>query len=72
MRSLLVFAIVIISALALPGCATDVKDVLNNLDKDCVRHYAGSAATGVPASATITFTVDCQPSGVPATAAQKP
>lgn len=48
------------------GCSTqNVKDVLGNLDKDCVRHYQGSAGTGAPiGNATITFTIDCRPSGV--------
>lgn len=53
---------------ALPGCnATNVKDILTNLDQDCTRHYAGSLASGVPASGTVTFTIDCQPSGIPST-----
>lgn len=57
----------IVATLALAGCnQANVKDILTNLDKDCTRHYAGSLASGVPASGTVTFTIDCQPSGVPA------
>lgn len=55
------------------GCSTaNVKDILTNLDKDCVRHYAGSLASGVPASGTVTFTIDCQPSGLPPKTAVAP
>ena len=49
----------------LGGCAQqNIKDVLNNLDKDCVRHYAGSISSGVPPAGALTFTIDCKPSGV--------
>jgi hypothetical protein len=65
---------IIVKALAvtalLSGCnQANVKDILTNLDKDCVRHYAGSLASGVPASGTVTFTIDCKPSGTPLTPA---
>jgi hypothetical protein len=43
------------------GCATQQIDtVLNNLDKDCIRHYAGQAG-GMAAS--FSFDISCQPSG---------
>lgn len=49
---------------ALSGCATEnVKEALDNLSRDCVRHYNFAASTGVPASITIAGTADCQPSG---------
>ncbi len=58
---------------ALAGCnQANVKDILTNLDKDCVRHYAGSLASGVPASGTVTFTIDCKPSGLPPVTAPQP
>lgn len=59
------YLLIAITLLMLPACnQQNVKDLLSNLDKDCVRHYAGSLATGVPASGTVTFQIDCQPSGV--------
>jgi hypothetical protein len=43
------------------GCATQQIDtVLNNIDRDCVRHYAGQAG-GM--AAAFSFTIDCQPGG---------
>jgi hypothetical protein len=43
------------------GCATQQIDtVLNNIDRDCVRHYAGQAG-GM--AAAFSFTIDCSPSG---------
>ena len=53
-------------ALALCGCAQqNVKDALGNLDKDCVRHYQGAIGGGAISSATVSFQIDCQPSGLP-------
>lgn len=62
-----------IAFLFLPGCATEnVKQALDNLDRDCVRHYAFALSSGGPAgvgaSGTLTGTADCQPSGVKAPA----
>lgn len=54
----------IAACVLLGGCATaQVNQVLQNLDKDCVRHYAG--AIGGVAQATVTFQIDCQPSAAP-------
>ena len=62
-----------IATLLLAGCSNaNVKDILTNLDKDCVRHYAGSLASGVPAQGTVTFTIDCKPSGVVVPSATTP
>lgn len=61
MRS--IFSIVVLVCLVAGCTPVEVKDVLANLDKDCVRHYAGSVATGTPGAATVTFTIDCKPSG---------
>lgn len=59
------FMLIAVALCLLPACSQqNVKDLLSNLDKDCVRHYAGSLASGVPASGTVTFQIDCQPSGV--------
>lgn len=67
------FALAISSALALTGCnQANVKDILTNLDKDCVRHYAGSLASGIPATGTVTFTIDCKPSGLAPNTPQQP
>lgn len=63
------YVLVLLALLSLGGCVSqqNVKEVLGNLDRDCVRHYQGSAGTGVPVGqATITFTIDCKPSGTPA------
>ncbi len=46
----------------LSGCnQANVKDLITDIHEGCVRHYTGSFATGVPANATVTFTIDCQP-----------
>lgn len=74
----LIYCFVVFALMALlEGCnPVEVKDVLNNLDKDCVRHYSGSLASGgvggVGASGTVTFNIDCKPSGVPATPTPTP
>lgn len=56
--------------LSLTACSqVEVKDVLTNLDKDCVRHYSGSLSTGqagIGSNGTVTFNIDCKPSGTPA------
>jgi hypothetical protein len=55
----------------LQGCATsNIKEALSNLDRDCVRHYTGSIASGmagVGTNATVAFTIDCQPAGTTVT-----
>lgn len=66
MKSIHCFAFLLLAGLMLAGCSPpNVKDLISNLDRDCVRHYAGSMASGVPASGTVTFTIDCKPSGTP-------
>lgn len=48
------------------GCSqSNVKDLLSNVDKDCVIHGTFSAATGVPGNVTLAGTIDCAPNGVP-------
>jgi hypothetical protein len=57
---------ILLSLALLPACAQqNVKDALGNLDKDCVRHYQGALGGGVMATATVSFQIDCQPSGLP-------
>ena len=69
MKILLIVAILATSAV-MAGCAQqNVKDALGNLDKDCVRHYQGAIGGGAISSATVSFQIDCQPSGVPPKAA---
>jgi len=54
----------------LSGCATaQIDHALSNLDKDCVRHYAGSIG-GVITQTMVTFQIDCKPSGEIVTPAQ--
>jgi hypothetical protein len=54
--------VIALPLLLISGCGQqNIKDVLGNLHTDCVRHYAGSLASGVPAQGTVTFTIDCQP-----------
>ncbi len=51
---------------ALTGCnQANIKDLITNVDKDCVIHAAGSFASGIPPTNTVTFTADCKPSGMP-------
>lgn len=57
------FCIFILLALV-EGCTgVDIKPVLENLDKDCVRHYAGSFGGGMVGTQTgvVSFQIDCQP-----------
>lgn len=65
----MIYKLLPLIAVSLTGCnAANVKDVLSNLDKDCVRHYAGSLSSGtagIGAAGTVTFTIDCQPAKPP-------
>lgn len=62
LKLILSLALVALVSCCTSGCGkADVKAVLGNLDRDCVRHYAGSAAAGVTGNATITFQIDCKP-----------
>jgi hypothetical protein len=60
--SLFIVAVVVTCS----GCGSaDVKAVLDDLQADCVRHYNGSLASGIPApSGSLTFTIDCKPTNV--------
>ncbi len=61
MRALLIAAILIL----LPACSqSNVKELLDNVNKDCVIHGTFSAATGVPGNVTMAGTIDCAPNGV--------
>ena len=52
------FLFIICVLVLLSGCnQSNVKDVLSNLDKDCTRHYAGSAATGTPIGAEVIVSI---------------
>lgn len=57
---------------ALAGCGQqNVKQLLDNVNKDCVIHGTFAAATGVPGNVSVAGTIDCKPSGAvvaPATA----
>jgi hypothetical protein len=57
--------------IALPGCAQEnVKQALENIDKDCVRHYTftlSSGMAGVVGNANVAGTIDCQPAGTTVT-----
>lgn len=60
MKALLIAAILIL----LPACSqSNVKELLDNVNKDCVIHGTFSAATGVPGNVTMAGTIDCQPNG---------
>jgi hypothetical protein len=59
-------ALVVVAIICMSGCAQqNVKEALGNLDKDCVRHYQGALGGGVVSTATVSFQIDCQPSGLP-------
>jgi len=61
MKHLLIAA----TLLLLPACSqSNVKDLLSNVDKDCVIHGTFSAATGVPGNVNVAGTIDCAPNGV--------
>lgn len=55
------------------GCAKEnVKQALDNIHGDCVRHYQG-AVGGVAGTVTMTFDINCAPEGkAPAPAAAPP
>lgn len=56
--------LLIAAALFLPACSqSNVKDLLANVDKDCIIHGTFSAATGVPGNVNIAGTIDCAPNG---------
>ena len=64
MKHLLIAA----TLLLLPACSqSNVKDLLSNVDKDCVIHGTFSAATGVPGNVNVAGTIDCAPAGTPPT-----
>ncbi len=55
---------ILLSLAVLPACSqSNVKDLLSNVDKDCIIHGTFSAATGVPGNVTLAGTIDCAPSG---------
>lgn len=57
------------AALLLSGCAQrNIKQVLDNLSKDCKRDYAGSIG-GTLSTPTITFQIHCEPEKAAATPA---
>lgn len=61
MRNTLI-AIALIACTMLAGCAQEnVKQALDNLSKDCDRHYTFAASSGtVGGSLTVSGTADCK------------
>lgn len=63
MKLLATFVIFAVMAM-LEGCnQSNVKDLLSNVDKDCIIHGTFSAATGVPGNVNVAGTIDCAPNG---------
>ena len=57
-------AMILIASAVMAGCSTsNVKDLLQNVNNDCVIHGTFSAATGVPGNVTMAGTIDCLPNG---------
>ncbi len=51
-----------LGAIALSGCAGQMKPFLDNLSHDCTRHYTGSVG-GTLGTATVAFDINCSPEG---------